>query len=176
MYRRVKRNGNLLGPLRDAYLAYEALTDHPYGFSSVVHGFFPLVTSCDGGCTKLETENCTLDKFLAQREKQTIDVDLGAEWLALSMLSPMLFSKRLQLVYSTPLTFCPDNRKSNVFVLDARGPVPGDGDVEEGDGFALCDFVQRRGRRLIDLLSGMTLADMAVLYRRCFDGGKGLSR
>lgn len=168
-------NNNLQRLLGDGYLAYEALTDYPYGFSSVIHGFFPLVTSCDGR-TKLATNNLTLEKFLAQREKQVIDIDLGAAWLALSMLSSMLFSKRLQFVYNTPLMFCRENRQSNMFTLDARGPVPEDGDVENGNGFELAAFVGSTGRGLVAVLSDMTLADLKMLYRRCFGGDSGLSR
>lgn len=171
---RAKINSYLVRRLKDAYLAFEALTDHPYAFSSMLHGFFPLLTSCDG-CNKLATNNFTLEQCKAQREKQVIDVDLGAELLTLSMLSPMVFSKRLQFVSSTPMTFCPENRKSNVFTLEARGPGSDDSDILNGDGNELLSFLKGKGA-IDDVLEALTMDGLKELYHRCFGSAKGSSR
>lgn len=162
---RVVDNDVLVNKLLEVYLAFEALTDHPYEFSSIIDGFFPLLTSCDG-CNKLATNNMTLDKFLKQREKQIIDMDLSACWLTLSMLSPLVFSKRLQFVYTTPMTFSRHNRKSNIFVLDARGPVSN----QSLDGLnheVLTDWVNKEGKGVVDALNGANLTTLQKLYKDC---------
>lgn len=158
--------------LLEAYLAFEALTDHPYEFSSIAAGYFPLITSCDG-CNKLATNNMTLERFLAQREEQVIDMDLTACWLTLSMLSPMVFSKRLQFVYTTPMTFCRNNRKSNIFVLAARGAVGRNQNLEGLDYNALLDWAKELGQSVADALNGATMDRLKALYKRCLrKGGK----
>ena len=125
------------------YLAYEANADHPYAFSSVVHGFYPLVTSWDDR-NELDI-SVKLDKYIDQRNEHVIDMDLSAVWLSLTMLSPLLFSRRLQFSYNTPVVCCPQNRKSNILKLPGRGPAPRDGDVEAGDGRALRECVEKQG-------------------------------
>lgn len=165
---RALTNDFLVKKLLDVYLAYEALTDHPYAFSSVVHGFYPLMTSWDAG-NELEV-NINLEKYIDQRDEHVIDMDCSAVWLALSMLSPMLFSRRLQFSYNTPVAFCPQNRKSNILKLPARGPAPRSGDVEAGDGGALQEYVEEQdgGLTLGELLGRMTLEELRVLYGKCF--------
>lgn len=152
--------------LLEVYLAFEALTDHPFEFSSIAAGHFPLITSCDG-CNKLATNNMTLERFLAQREKQVIDMDLTACWLTLSMLSPMVFSKRLQFVYTTPITFCRHNRKSNIFVLAARGAVGRNQDLEGLDYNELIAWVRESGESTLAALNGATMDRLKALYKRC---------
>lgn len=169
LHTRAVNNDYLVKLLLQAYLAFEALTDHPYAFSSIVHGFFPLLTSCDG-CNKLATNNMTLEKFLAQRQEQVIDMDLSACWLQLSMLSGMVFSKRLQFVYNTPMTFSPHNRKSNIFTLKARGPVANNEDLEKGDSAELGRYLEEVGLGLHDALAVLQLRDLKALYKRCFKG------
>lgn len=159
-------NDSLVKSLLEVYLAFEAFTDHPYEFSGIVHGFFPLLTSCDG-CNKLATNNMTLEKFLAQRDKQVIDMDLSACWLTLSMLSPMIFSRRLQFVHTTPMTFSRYNRKSNIFVLEERGPVS---KIQELDGLGygkLLDSLGKNedGKGLDGALDKASLADLKDLYK-----------
>lgn len=161
-------NDCLIKTMLEAYLAFEALTDHPYEFSSEVHGFFPFLASCDG-CNKLATNNMTLEKFLAQRGKQVIDMDLSACWVTLSMLSPMLFSKRLQTVYTTLMTFSRYNRKSNVFVLEEQGAVS---KIQELDGLnyqAVLDLVNGRkdGKGLDEALASADLKTLNDLYKKC---------
>lgn len=163
---------NLALSLLEVYLAFEALTDHPYEFSSIAKGYFPKITSCDG-CNKLATNNMTMEKFLAQRERQVIDMDLTACWLTLSMLSPMTFSKRLQFVHTTPMTFCPHNRKSNVFVLEARGAVGKNQDLEGLNFNALIDWVKASNKSVPEALRGASMDTLKDLYRSCaYTNGK----
>lgn len=165
LVRRSTENDGLIDQLLEVYLAFEALTDHPYEFSSIIDGYFPLLTSCDG-CNKLATDNLTLDKFLKQREKQVIDMDETACWLTLSMLSPMAFSKRLQFVYTTPMTFSPHNRKSNIFVLEARGPAQ----TQTLDGLnpdVLTTWLLKEKKGLVDALNGASMDALEKLYKEC---------
>ena len=152
----------------DVYLAYEALTDHPYAFSSVVHGFYPLVTSWDN-CSAMKV-SINLEMCIDQRDEHVMDMDCSAVWLALSMLSPMVFSRRLQFSYNMPVAYCPQNRKSNILKLSGRGPTPRSGDVEAGDGGALQEYVEKQdgGLTLKELLGRMTLEELTVLYGKCF--------
>lgn len=158
--------------LPEVYLAFEALTDHRFEFSSIAAGYFPLITSCDG-CNKLATNNMTLERFLAQREKQVVDMDLTACWLTLSMLSPMVFSKRLQFVYTTPITFCRHNRKSNIFVLAARGAVGRNQDLEGLDYNELIAWVRESAESTLAALNGATMDRLKALHKRCLrENGK----
>ncbi|CAM9172800.1 unnamed protein product, partial [Laminaria digitata] len=171
-------NDYWLRKLLDVYLAFEALTDHPYAFSSFVHGFYPLVTSWDG---RNEPEvNINLEKCIDQRDEHVIDMDHSAVWLSLSMLSPMLFSRRLQFSYNTPVAFCPQNRKSNILKLPGRGPAPRSGDAEAGDVGALREYVQGQDGGLLtlkELMDRMTLEELQVLYGKCFGSKQpGVSR
>lgn len=125
--------------------------------------------TCDG-CNKLATDNFSVEKFLAQREEQVVDMDLSACLLVLSMLSPMVFSKRLQFVYTTPMTFSPHNRNSNIFILKARGPVANNEDLDGVDGNKLVELLGKRGG-LQDALAGMTLAEHRALFKECVVGG-----
>lgn len=174
---RALTNNYLVSLLLDAFLSFEALTDHPYGFSSLRHGYFPLVSSWDG-CNKLAV-NIDLEKYVDQRSAHVIDMDLSAVWLHLSLLSPMYFSKRLQFTHDMPVTFCPQNRKSNIITLPARGPAARSGDVEAGDGGALRKFVEdhRRGGALEDLLARMPMEELKDLYGKIFGAKRpGVSR
>ena len=174
---RALTNNYLVSQLLDVFLAFEALTDHPYGFSSLRHGYFPLISSWDG-CNKLAV-NIDLEKYIDPRGEHVIDMDLSAVWLHLSLLSPMFFSKRLQFTHDMPVTFCPQNRKSNILTLPARGPAPRSGDVETGDGGALRTFLEEKGGgvSLEELLAGMTLEELKVLFGIVFGAKRpGVSR
>lgn len=127
--------------------------------------------SCDG-CNKLATNNMTLDKFLQQREKQVIDMDLVACLLILSMIAPMVFSKRLQFVSTTPMTFSRHNRKSNIFVLEARGPVGQNQDLEGLDYSQLLAFQKEQGKSMQDALADCTYKQYEALYTRCLVKGR----
>lgn len=123
------------------------------------------------GSTKLETSNMTLDQFLAQREVQVVDMDLTACWLTLSMLSPMIFPKRLQFVYTTPMTFCRHNRKSNIFVLAARGAVGSDQDLEALDYNELRAWATKAGTSVPEASKAANMESFEALYKRCSKKG-----
>lgn len=171
-------NNYLKKQLLDAYLCFEALTDHPYAFFSYKHGYFPLLSQYDG-CNK-PAVNLGVEEYLRQRKEQLVDMDLDWFWLIISMLSPMVFgSTRVQFSHSTPITFCPQNRKSNDITIPARGKARQAGDVEAADGKALVDHVKEHGEGLLleDMLEGMTKDDLDTLYRKCFGkNGPGMSR
>lgn len=174
---RALTNNYLKKLLLDAYLAFEALTDHPYGFFSFIDGYFPLLSSFDG-CAKVAVNIC-IEKYLQQRMKQVIDMDLDAIWLVISMLSPMVFGMRLQFSQNTPVTFCPQNRKSNIIVVPARGHAPRSGDAQAADGQKLMERVRENkdGLELSEMLESMSLDGLKDLYRLCFGPrAPGISR
>lgn len=174
---RALTNNYLKKLLLDAYLAFEALTDHPHGFFSFIDGYFPLLSSFDG-CAKVAVNIC-IEKYLQQRMKQVIDMDLDAIWLVISMLSPMVFRMRLQFSQNTPVTFCPQNRKSNIIVVPARGHAPRSGDAQAADGQKLMERVRENkdGLELSEMLESMSLDGLKDLYRLCFGPrAPGISR
>ncbi|CAB1105581.1 unnamed protein product [Ectocarpus sp. CCAP 1310/34] len=175
--KRALTNNYLKKLLLDAYLAFEALTDLPYWFFSFIDGFFPLLSSFDG-CAKLAVNIC-IEKYLRQRMEQVIDMDLDAIWLVISMLSPMVFGMRLQFSQNTPVTFCPQNRKSNIIVVPARGHAPRSGDAQAADGQKLMERVRENkdGLGLSEMLEGTSLDGLMDLYRLCFGPrAPGISR
>lgn len=109
----------------------------------------------------------TLEKFLKQRERQVVDTDLTAGWLTLSVISPMVFSSKMQFVYTTPMTFSRHNRKSNIFVLAARGAVGKNQDLEGLDYGELVAWLKEEGKDLPAALNGATMAKLSHLYKRC---------
>lgn len=98
-------------------------------------------------------------------------MDLTACWLTLSMLSPMIFSKRLQFVYTTPMTFCRHNRKSNIFVLAARGPVEGNENLDDLDYNQLLLWVKETPHSLLDALDKANMDSLKAVYKRCLIKG-----
>ncbi|CAB1111409.1 unnamed protein product [Ectocarpus sp. CCAP 1310/34] len=174
--RRVLQN-YLTKQLVDAFVCFEALPDHPYAFRSCKHGYTPLVSEGDG-CNK-PAVNISMEEYFGAREEQVVDMDLDWLWLIISMLSPMVFRETLQFSYNTPVTFCPQNRKSNIITIPARGKARQPGDVEAADGKVLMDYVATKGegQLLEDMLEGMTKDDLDALYCLCFGkNGPGMSR
>jgi len=78
------------------------------------------------------------------RAEQVIDMDLDWFWLTISMMSPMVFRETLQFTHNTPVTFCPQNRMSNIITIPARGKAPQPRDIEAVDGKALMDYVTQK--------------------------------
>lgn len=156
--------------MKECYFAFEALTDYPADSSSILDGHFPLLQTCDG-CNKLATDNVHVDLLLQTRQEEIIDMDLGAQQLKFSMMTPMVFGTRYQFVTKTPVNFSPHNRKSNIFRLGARGATPPVGSVESGDGAQLLKYLNGKG---IQALDGMLKSELDRIYTLCF-GKKGLS-
>eukprot|EP00903_Cladosiphon_okamuranus_P019499 g17932.t1 len=175
---RALTNNYLKKKLLDAYLCFEALTEHPYTFSSYKHGYFPLLSQWDS-CNKTVV-NISVEGYFRQRKEHVKDMDLDWVWLIISMLSLMVFgSTKVQLSYSTQVAFCPHNWKSNVITIPARGKARQPGDVEAADGKALVQHVEENGewQLLDDMLEGMTKDELDALYRKCFGkNGPGMSR
>ena len=167
---RALTNSYLKKQLLDAYLAFEALTDHPYGFFSSIDGYFTLL-SCWDGCNKVAANiKINIEKYLQQREQQVSDMDFDVDWLVISMLSPTIFGMRLQFSCNTPVTFCPQNCKSNVIVVPARGRPPRSGDAQAADGQKPMERVRKKkdGLGLAEMSEGMVMNELKVLYRLCF--------
>jgi len=174
---RALTNFYLKKQLVDAYFVFEAETDHPLGFFSFKHGFFPLISEWDG-CNK-PAVNIRMEDYLKQREEQVVDMDLDWVWLQISMLSPMFFGARLQFSQNTPVTYCPQNRKSNIIRIPARGKARRPGDVEAADGQQLLAYMERHaaGQQMDEKLDSMSMSELEVLYRDCFGkNGPGMSR
>ena len=147
--------------LKECNFAFEATTDHPGVYSSILGGHFPRLQACDGG-NKLATDNAHVD-FLAQRrqeEVKVIDMDLDAQQLKFSMMTNG-FGTRVQFVATTPVNFSPHNRKSNILRLSAHGATPIPGSVESGDGAQLVDYLREAGKGM-QALDDMT--KIAVSY------------
>ena len=177
MHTRALTNDYLKKQLVDAFVGFEALTNHPYGFFSFKHGFFLLLSEWDG-CNK-PAVNISMADYLNQRKEQIIDMDLDWVWLIISMLSPMVFGTRLQFSHNTPVTFCPQNRKSNIFVLPARGKARQPGDIEAADGEKLATYVEQNGggKQFHGMLEDMGNTELEALYRVCFGkNAPGISR
>lgn len=174
---RALTNNYLTKQLVDAFFCFEALTDYPYSYFSYKHGYFPLLSQWDG-CNK-PAVNISMEEYFRVRTEQVIDMDLDWFWLIISMLSPMVFRETLQFSYNTPITFCPQNRKSNVITIPARGKARKPGDVEAADGEALVHYVKENGEGevLEEMLDSMKMDDLEALYRLCFGKkGPGMSR
>lgn len=170
---RALTNNYLKRQLSDAYLCFEALTDHPYALF-YKHGFFPLLSERDG-CNK-PAVNISVEGYFRQQKEQVVDMDLDWLWLTLRMLSPMLFgSTRVQLSYSTPVAFCPQNRTSNIITISARGKARQAGDVEAADGEALADHVNGYGQGLLlkDMIDDMTKDDLDAFVPQMLRGRTG---
>ena len=156
------------------YFAFEALRDHGYYFQSIAYGNFPKVMTVDG-CVKVATDDVTFARFAVAREVRSLDADLQHQLLKLSMMSPMLFAKRLRFITEAAPTFGPFNRVSNMVSRSARCAMPGVGSPEIGDGSRLVEFlsVTENG---ISSLRGMKMGALKSIYRLCLDGGKGVSK
>ena len=79
----------LYNSLKDAYLAFEALTDHPFEYRCWLWGKYPQIVTYDG-CMKLSTNYVTREQAEASRLQMSIDVDLITVLLELSILLSLI--------------------------------------------------------------------------------------
>lgn len=167
---------DLTKQLKECYFAFEATTDHAGDYSSILDGHFPRLQACDGG-NRLETDNAHVDFLLQaqQEEVKVIDMDLGAQQLKLSMMTPMVFGTRFQFVATAPVNFSPHNRKSNILRVGARGATPIPGPVESGDGAGVVDYLREAGKGT-QALDDMITAELEHIYVRCFGSRIGLDK
>lgn len=159
--------------LASAYLAFEACSQHPYAFASFMYGSCPEVLSI-AGCAKVDTDDFSLDEFRLAREERQVDADLRQELLVLSMLSPMVFGRRLRLMDGAVPVFSPSNRLSNVLHRSTRRPLARDGDPESGDGGALARILGEEGG--LESLARKNKQELQAIYAECFEGSRGMSR
>lgn len=165
------RDHNFVAAIRDAYFAFEGLTQHPFDFVSYLYGHCPELMSIDG-CAKVISDDATLAHFDQARQERLVDIDLGHQLLKMSMISKMVFRARLRWVTEAPPTFGRRNRISNVMLRTARGKPPPVGSPETGDAGELLRALNGGG---MDDLNEKTLDDLKNIYRLCFPGGRGIS-
>ena len=180
--RRLDPVHNLLNTLKNVYLAFEALTDHPFEYRCWFWGNHPEVVTYDAGM-KLSTTFITQQQAEASRDDMDIDdVDPMMILLQPSILSPIFFEGvRVQFVVgagetvgSSPAWTSPGHRLSEVFHESTRcagkGSSPNEIRLEDGNGAALVEHRQDKSRGIGDL-GWYTLGDLKTLFRKCFDDG-----
>lgn len=170
--RRSIEDHNFISVIREAYFAFEALTEHLHDFTSYLHGHNPEVI-CMDGCAKICTDDVSLRVFEIAREERDVDTDLQQELLKLSMISKMVFKLRLCWVTEAAPTVGPHNRISNVMHRTARGKLAPAGSPERGDAAALLVAL---GDTAITDLNDKVVGDLQNIYRLCYPGGKGISK
>lgn len=150
------------------WLAFEALVQHSYAFTSIVHGIAPPVVSFDA-CMKLSVDDIVHDQVNDAREEHVVDVDLCSQLLQNSMATAMVMgSMRLKWVKAcAPAVMSPFSRKSNLIVKGARTTLPSRGSPESGDGDKLMEYL-RDADKSIDSLKDMALADLKTLFKTCY--------
>eukprot|EP00903_Cladosiphon_okamuranus_P012692 g11868.t2 len=157
----------------EAYFAFEALTEHVHDFTSYQHGRFPEVL-CIDGCAKICSDDVSTEHFEVARVERDVDTDLQHQLLKLSMISKMVFERRLRWVVEAAPTVSPHNRISNVMHRTARGKLAPEGAPERGDAGEL---YRALGDGAITDLNNKTVDDLKNIYRLCYPpGGKGISK
>lgn len=157
--------------IKEAYFAFEALVQHPFGFVSFMHGRWPEIF-CIDGCAKICTDDVSREQFDIARAERDVDADLHNEMLKMSMISKMVFNARLRWVLEAAPIFGPHNRVSNVMHRTARGRMAPVGSPENGDAGEL---MRALGDGAITDLSDKSVSDLKNIYRLCFPDGKGIS-
>ena len=202
---------HFIGQLKDAYFAFEALTDHPYDYKSYLYGCYPELLSV-GDCTsrKLAPRNsnpapppagqlntaCEEEQEEEEEEEEKdeethIDADLQHQLLKVSMMSTMIFEERLDVAndvaknVATATLLAPGNRLSNRVtrrstkkrpeVPDANGDR-GAGAGARGGGGDPTGLVGLLGEDGAVALQSMSKVELQNIYRRCYEGGKGISK
>lgn len=156
----------------EAYFAFEALTEHVHDFVSYLHGRFPEIL-CIDGCAKICSDDVSTEQFEVARVERDVDTDLQHELLKLSMISNMVFARRLRWVVEAAPTVSPHNRISNVMHRTARGKLAPEGAPERGDPGEL---LRALGNGAITDLHNKTVDDLKNIYRLCYPNGKGISK
>lgn len=156
--------------IKEAYFAFEALTEHPYGFWSFLHGYYPDLLTADG-CTKVATENVSFHQFRRANETGTLDIDHHHQLLKLTMMSPMVFHCHLRFVDEAAPTFSPFNRVSNRFLQTQTRQIPSTSSGKNKDGARLAELLGDNG---IKALGRMKKAKQGEVYGKCV--GRGVNR
>lgn len=162
---------NLVATMRESYFSFEALTEHPFDFQSYLYGHFPEILSIDG-CAKVISDDVSPANLEQCREERVMDMDLCHQHLKYSMMSKMVFPRRLRWTVEALPAFGSRNRISNLMLRTARGKPPAKGSPELGDAGQLMIAI---GEGSVDDLIHKHVDDLKNIYRLCFPGG-GISR
>ncbi|CAB1114020.1 unnamed protein product [Ectocarpus sp. CCAP 1310/34] len=147
---------NFRALIKQAYFAFEALVQHPFGFVSFMHGRWPEIF-CIDGCAKICTDDVSREQFDFARAERDVDADLHNEMLKMSMISKMVFNARLRWVLEAAPILGPHNRVSNVMHRTARGRMAPVGSPENGDAGEL---MRALGDGAITDLSDKSVSDL----------------
>ncbi|CAM9101820.1 unnamed protein product, partial [Hapterophycus canaliculatus] len=118
--------------VKEAYFAFEALSQHPYGFTSYFHGHHPELL-CIDGCAKIATDNVSTAQFEVARMDRHVDTDLQHVLLKMSMMSKMVFRSRLRWVVKAAPICGPHNRISNSMRRTEREKMAAERSPDSGD-------------------------------------------
>lgn len=124
------------------------------------------------GCAKVAADHVTSEQFRLAREARDVDAELRHELLALSMLSPMVYGRRLQLIDDEIPVFSALNLLSNVLARSARRPSPQDSDPDTGAGAVLIHFF---GADDLLGLAPMTREQLTKMHQSCMEGSRGIA-
>lgn len=151
-----------------AWFAFEALTQHPYAFTSIQHGRCPAAVSFDAGL-KLYNGDVPQHRVDDATDEMAVDADLVSALLEMSMLLPMVLgsAKVTFVARVAPAVMSPHNRVSNVMVRGAWADVAGQGSQEDGDAGPLVQFLSGEGMNIADL-ADVNRATLRLLYRACY--------
>lgn len=152
--------------LKESYFAFEALTEHVHDFMSYQYGLNPEIL-CADGTAKLCADGISMAQFEVARVDRVVDTDLQQELQKLSMISKMVFARRLCWLVEAPPVIG-RNRTSNLMHRTARGKVAPAGTPESGDGGAL---LLALGDGAITDLKTKTNDDLKNIYRLCYRSG-----
>lgn len=158
--------------VHEAYLAFEALSQHPYDFVSYLHGHNPELL-CMNESAEIATDESCIAQFEVARVDRYVDTDLQHALVILSMISKMVFRFRLRWVTEAAPIFGPHNRVSNLILRTQRGKMAPEGSPESGDARELARAL---GDGTISDLSGKTFCELKTIYRLCFPSEKGIGR
>lgn len=115
------------------YIVYETCCQHQYALASLTYGS-RLEVPTIGICAEVATSHVSHHQFRVASEKQDVDADPERQFFVQSMLSPVVFERRLLFVDEAIAVFDSSNRLSNVLCRSARRPWAEDGDPESADG------------------------------------------
>ena len=136
-----------------------------------MHGHYPEILTVDA-CAKVATNNVSTKQFEVARQERELDADCQHVQLKLSMMSPMVFDRRLAFVTEAAPIFSPHSRLGNLVPRSERGKIAGRGEAL-GDAEALLDAVGDGG---IESMHTSSYKELKYIYSRTFENSKGISQ
>lgn len=165
----------LFGLLKDAFLAFLAVTDFLFESQCWMWGKYPHIVLFDA-CMELPCNFVTEEQLTASRPELEVDSDLVMILLKLSLVSPIYFGGiRVQFmlgagdtVGNSPAWMSPSNRISERFRKTPRGALQDAGRdiVKGGNGALLVERLAARGDEIGDVDS-MGLVALKSLCTGC---------